>query len=108
MGAVLGNAAVTALQEPPPCAVTGLTRHQRTFTIPMANPIFQMAIAQELLPNIVQADGTVRSEANLLRLQSTAGDNHPRRITAQIGVSPQSADAGGWRRHRRHHRLGQR
>ena len=74
MGALLGNAAVTALQGQPSYTVSGLTHHQRAFTIPMANPIFQMAITQGLLPNIVQADGTVLSEANLLRLQCAEGD----------------------------------
>ena len=71
---MLGNAALTALQGQPQRTVTGLTLQQRTFTIPMANPLFQMAIAQGLLPNIVQADGTVLTEANLLRLHSNAGD----------------------------------
>lgn len=74
MGVLLGNAALTALQGQPACAVTSLTLDQRTFTIPMANPLFQMAMAQELLPNIVQADGTVLTEANLVRFQRTEGD----------------------------------
>lgn len=74
MGTLLGNAAIAALQDQPQRAVTGLTLQQRTFPIPMANPLFQMAIAQGLLPNIVQADGTVLTEANLLRLHSAAGD----------------------------------
>ena len=73
MGALLGNAALTALQGQPQRTVTGLTLQQRTFTIPMANPLFQMAIAQGLLPNIVQADGTVLTAVAQQRGRCPAG-----------------------------------
>ncbi|MCE7984298.1 MAG: hypothetical protein DYG89_24250 [Caldilinea sp. CFX5] len=74
MGKLLGNAALGALADKAAHPVTGLTVAQRQFTIPMTNPLFQMAVANGLLPNTFQPDDTVLTEANLLRLQSPGGD----------------------------------
>jgi hypothetical protein len=74
MGTHLGQAALGALAGKAAHPVTGLTLTRRLFTIPMTNPLLQMAVDNGLLPNAFQPDGTVLTEANLLRLQSPGGD----------------------------------
>lgn len=74
MGQRLGEAAIKALAHSAAAPVTALTLLRQEFTIPMRNPVFQMAIESGLLPNIVQPDGTVLTQANLLRLKREGGD----------------------------------
>lgn len=74
MGTLLGQAALGALAGKTAHPVTSLTLTHRPFTIPMTNPLFQMAVDNGLLPQVFQPDGAVLTEANLLRLQSPGGD----------------------------------
>lgn len=74
MGTLLGQAALGALAGKTAHPVTSLTLTHRPFTIPMTNPLFQMAVDNGLLPQVFQPDGTVLTEANLLRLQCPGGD----------------------------------
>ncbi|MFN8443332.1 MAG: hypothetical protein U0175_21325 [Caldilineaceae bacterium] len=100
MGKRLGEAAVQALNGQAAHPVTDLKLVRREFTIPMANPVFLMAIESGLLPNIVQPDGTVLTEANLLRLKREGGDvllaTVPGELLPKLGLAlkAQMHDAG--------------
>lgn len=72
MGDRLGDAAISALAEKPDHPVTNLTLTRREFTIPMTNPLFQMAVDNGLLPNLFEPGGQVRAEAALLGIESAA------------------------------------
>jgi hypothetical protein len=73
MGQMLGEAALAALADREALPVIDLSLTRREFTIPMTNPVFQMAADRGLLPPIFEADGLVHTEANLLSLQTAAG-----------------------------------
>ncbi len=68
MGETLAESglAVLATATAQPVATVSYQRHE--FTMPMENPLFEMAAEIGILPNVKRPDGTVLTEAALLRL----------------------------------------
>ncbi len=106
MGETLARAALAALTDAPAWQVAQFTYTLHEFSVPMANPLFEMAAAIGLLPDSRRPDGTVLTEATLLRLNdawlfAVPGELLPRlglqyrallkkagaRITAVIGLA---------------------
>jgi hypothetical protein len=64
----LAHAALGTLSREQATPVQGLEHHRQEYTIPMTNPLFRMAMEAGLLPNLINDDGTITTEANLLRM----------------------------------------
>jgi hypothetical protein len=60
------------------------TRHE--FAVPMANPLFEMAATIGLLPDVKQPDGTVQTEASLLRLNDAWLFAVPGELLPKLGL----------------------
>lgn len=70
MGARLGQAALDALAGSPAQPVTEVRLLRREFTIPMTNPVFQMAVDAGLLSDTFEPNGQVRTETALFVLRT--------------------------------------
>jgi hypothetical protein len=68
MGHTLARAALEALSGAQASPVEGLEHGRHAYTVPMANPLFRMAMEAGLLPNLLNDDGTITTEANLLKI----------------------------------------
>jgi hypothetical protein len=68
MGAALGGAGVGALADTPPQAVDKLAYLRDEFSLPFANPLFQLALRGGLLEGTLRHDGSLQTECSLLRL----------------------------------------
>ena len=68
MGQALARAATDALWAVEAVPVDRIDWARHEYTIPMANPLFRMAMEAGLLPNLLDDAGDLTSEANLLRL----------------------------------------
>ncbi len=68
MGQVLARSALKVLQDSPEAPVELLQHLRHEYTIPMTNPIFRIAMEGGFLPDLLNADGTVTTEANLLKI----------------------------------------
>ena len=68
MGDALARAALQALAGALANPVERLEHRRHAYTIPMTNPLFRMALEAGLLPNLLDADGMLTTEANLLRV----------------------------------------
>jgi hypothetical protein len=68
MGRTLAHAALGALSREQATPVQGLEHRRQEYTIPMTNPLFRMAMEAGLLPNLINDDETITTEANLLRI----------------------------------------
>ena len=68
MGDTLAHAALDALSGAQAAPVERLQHSRHEFTVPMTNPLFRMAMEAGLLPDLLNDDGTISTEANLLKL----------------------------------------
>ena len=68
MGEALARAALETLSGLAALPVSSVHYRRHEFAIPMENPLFEMAAEIGLLPNVRRPDGTVLTEAGLLRL----------------------------------------
>jgi hypothetical protein len=68
MGQTLAHAALAALAREPARPVDRLEHSRHEYTVPMTNPLFHMALGAGLLPTLMNDDGTITTEANLLKL----------------------------------------
>jgi hypothetical protein len=68
MGRTLARAALGALSREQAMPVERLEHCRHEYTIPLTNPLFRMAMEAGLLPNLLNDDGTLTTEANLLRI----------------------------------------
>jgi hypothetical protein len=68
MGRTLAQAALGALSEAAAQPVERLAYYRQEYAIPMTNPLFRMAMEAGLLPNRLDEDGTITTEANLLKV----------------------------------------
>jgi hypothetical protein len=68
MGQALAYAALEALADGLAVPVAHLMHTRREYVIPMTNPIFRIAIEDGFLPNPLNDDGTITTEANLLQI----------------------------------------
>jgi hypothetical protein len=68
MGRTLARAALEALSGAQIGPVERLEHARHAYTLPMTNPLFGMAIEAGLLPDLLDKDGEITTEANLLRI----------------------------------------
>lgn len=86
MGETLADAAqailATAVAEP----VTHFSCVRHEFAVPLQNPLFDMAAAVGLLPDAKRPDGTILTEANLLRINDAWLVGVPGELLPQLGL----------------------
>jgi hypothetical protein len=71
MGIILADAALSILGAATGHPVTDMRTDRLEFSVPMENPLFDMAVAAGGLPEAKKADGTVQTETTLLRLNDS-------------------------------------
>ena len=86
MGETLAQAALRALAVAPSQPVTQISYKLHEFAVPMANPLFEMAAAIGLLPDSKRPDGTVVTEAALLRLNDAWLFAVPGELLPKLGL----------------------
>jgi hypothetical protein len=59
----------------------------REFAVPMENPVFQMAMEAGLLPSIIDDDGTVTTEAGLLKIGPAWFASVPGELLPRLGLT---------------------
>jgi len=87
MGRALAHAALRALSASPARPVERLTYMRYEYTIPMANPVFQLAMEAGLLPNLLDERGAIITEANLLKLGPVWFFGVPGELLPQLGLT---------------------
>ncbi|MCS6827932.1 MAG: hypothetical protein NZ553_15070, partial [Caldilinea sp.] len=86
MGAILGEAAVAALTDAPVQTIEQVEYRRRSFTLPLANPLFQMAMRVGLLTGSPNEDGSLTTEAGLLWLDDVAIFFMPGEVLPKLGL----------------------
>jgi hypothetical protein len=96
MGQALASAALDALAGCLAVPVAHLMHTRREYVIPMTNPIFRIAIEGGFLPNLLNDDGTITTEANLLRIGQVLLFGVPGELFPELGLDfkGQMCDAG--------------
>ena len=87
IGRVLAGAALRALSAAPARPVESLAYTRHAYAVPMANPVFQMAMEAGLLPNLLDEQGTTITEANLLKLGPAWLFGVPGELLPQLGLA---------------------
>jgi hypothetical protein len=87
MGQTLAQAAVGALGIRPAEPVERMVHRCQEFAVPMTNPLFHMAMEAGLLADLLNQDGTVTSEANLLQLDSAWVLGVPGELLPKLGLA---------------------
>lgn len=91
MGETLADAAQailsTAVAEP----VTRFSCAGHAFAVPLQNPLFEMAAAIGLLADVKRPDGTILTEANLLRINDTWLFSVPGELLPKLGLRYRAA-----------------
>lgn len=87
MGRVLAYAALRALAPAPARPVESLVYTRYEYAVPMANPVFQMAMDAGLLPNLLDETGAVITEANLLKLGPVWLFGVPGELLPELGLA---------------------
>jgi hypothetical protein len=57
------------------------------YTVPMANPLFQMAMAAGLLPDLLNEDGSLTTEANLVKIGPAWLFGVPGELLPRLGLA---------------------
>jgi len=91
MGETLAAAALEALKTTVAHPLTRLQFDKQLFAVPLQNPIFEMASAAGLLPDIREADGTVCTSAGLLRLNDCWLFAVPGELLPKLGLQYRAA-----------------
>ena len=86
MGETLAQAALTVLAAAPARPVDHFSYTPREFAAPLANPLFEMAAAIGLLPDVKQPDGMILTEASLLRLNDAWLFSVPGELLPKLGL----------------------
>jgi hypothetical protein len=86
MGETLARAAFTTLGASPSQPVNGWRFDRHRFDLPLENPLFEMAAAIGLLPDVKQPDGTILTEASLLRLNDVWLFAVPGELLPKLGL----------------------
>ncbi|MFQ5420509.1 MAG: hypothetical protein ACE5EY_09115 [Anaerolineae bacterium] len=86
MGETLAQAAQTVLHAAQERPVTRFSYHRHEFAVPLENPLFEMAAATGLLPEVQQADGNVLTAAGLLRLSDACLFAVPGELLPRLGL----------------------
>jgi hypothetical protein len=87
MGQTLARTGLEALLDKPPAPVEVLAYTRSEFTMPMANPLFRMAMEGGLLPNLLNNDGTITTEANMLRIGPAWLFGVPGELLPKLGLA---------------------
>jgi hypothetical protein len=87
MGGALAQAAIGALSVRPAVRVGRMAHHCQEFAVPMTNPLFHMAMEAGLLADLLNPDGAVVSEANLLQLDSVWVLGVPGELLPKLGLA---------------------
>jgi hypothetical protein len=86
MGATLARAGPTALAPTPCLEVHHLEHLRREVSVPMTNPLFQMALAAGLLPGETASEGEVTTEINLLKVGPAWFAGVPGELLPKLGL----------------------
>ncbi len=86
MGETLAVAALAALSTCKAIPVADLNYTRQEFSLPLKNPLFKMAAAAGLLPNIERDDGTILTEAGLLQLDDLFMAAVPGELLPKLGL----------------------
>jgi hypothetical protein len=86
MGETLAQAALEALGDAPAVEVDVLAYDRCVFAIPMTNPLFQMAMQAGLLPNILDGEGALETEANLDKIGPAWLAGVPGELLPKLGL----------------------
>lgn len=87
MGAALARAALAALSAVEAVAVERLDHERREISVPLTNPLFRMAVEAGLLPNVLDEDGTVGTEASLLKIGPLWFAGVPGELLPKLGLA---------------------
>jgi hypothetical protein len=98
MGRTLAHAALDVLSGEQAIPVGHLERRRQEYNIPLTNPLFRMAMEAGLLPNLLNDDGTVTTEAALLKIGPAWLLGVPGELLPKLGLAfkaeMQAAGAG--------------
>lgn len=87
MGVILGEAALAALSQAHARPVEYAVYRRSVFDLPLANPLFLMAMQAGLLAGPLNDDATLTTEASLLRLGDTAIFFMPGEVLPRLGLA---------------------
>lgn len=87
MGRTLAQAALDALAGAEITKAPHLEHIRREFSIPMTNPLFQMAMQAGLLPDTLTPTGEVLTEANLIRIGPAWLVGVPGELLPKLGLA---------------------
>ena len=87
MGKALAQAALASWQGCAATAVTHFTYQRQEFSLPMENPLFQMAQTAGLLPTLVGPNGTLLTEASLLKINDVWLFAVPGELLPKLGLA---------------------
>jgi hypothetical protein len=87
MGQALAQAALGALSSAQAVPIGQLEHRCHEYNVPMANPLFQMAITAGLLPDLLNDDGSVITEANLVKIGPTWLFGVPGELLPKLGLA---------------------
>lgn len=94
MGAILGQAALAALADAPLGRVRPVHYARCEFEAPLENPLFHLAMAAGLLADARNVDGTLTTEASLLRVGDAWLLGVPGELFPQLGLAYKAQMAG--------------
>ncbi len=87
MGVILGEAALAALTGARAHAIEYVGYRRRVYDLPLANPLFQMALEAGLLTGLLNDGDTLTTEAGLLRLGDAAIFFMPGEVLPRLGLA---------------------
>lgn len=87
MGRALAQAALEALADNLAAPVERLAHTRYEYAIPMTNPLFRLAMESGLLPDLLDDDGAITTEANLLEIGSTWLFGVPGELLPRLGLA---------------------
>jgi hypothetical protein len=87
MGQKLAQAALVALIEAPLLPIETLSHHRLEYTIPMTNPLFQLAMQSGLLPNLLNSEGSLTTAADLIKLDRCWFFGVPGELLPKLGLA---------------------
>lgn len=91
MGAILGEAALAALGGAPVQPAPALHYRRHSYTLPLDNPLFQVARQAGLLSGPLDEAGALTTEASLLRLGDAAIFFMPGEVLPKLGLAYKTA-----------------
>jgi hypothetical protein len=87
MGRILAEAALTVLADSPATPVERLAHCRHEYEIPMTNPLFRMAMDAGILPNLLNDQDAITTEANLLQIDGAWLFGVPGELLPYLGLA---------------------